>query len=181
MTNNRLIAGTFLLGIALTGCVSKNKYVALEAHNNQLEQQVAAQSEQNAADQAQIKRLQSAIKYTVESDLLFPPGSWQLSEEGKDIIGKMATKLAPTQQNRLVVNGYTDNEPIGPDLERKGVTTNEILSQKRADAVKMLLISEGVAPDMVVAVGHGDHNPVAKNDTAKGRSQNRRVELTLGG
>lgn len=169
-----LIAGGFLLGIALTGCVSKNKYVSLQGENNQLEQQVASQSEQ-------IDRLQGAIKYTVESDLLFAPGSWELSDEGKDIIVKMATKLAPTQERKLVVNGYTDSEPIGPQLERQGVTSNEILSQKRADAVKNLLITEGgVDPNMVIAVGHGDDNPIAKNDTSKGRSQNRRVELTLG-
>jgi outer membrane protein OmpA-like peptidoglycan-associated protein len=43
------------------------------------------------------------------------------------------------------------------------------------------LISEGVQPSLVSAVGHGEADPIAPNDTAKSRAKNRRVELTLGG
>ena len=175
-----LIAGGFVWS-ALVGCVSQGKYDALKEENAALHHQVATQTAQSSADQAQITRLQGAIKYTVNSDLLFPPGSWEMSAEGKDTIAKMAAKLAPTQENRLVVNGYTDNSPIGPALEQQGVTSNEILSQKRAEAVKQFLISQGVDPNLVTAVGHGDADPIATNESAKGRSQNRRVELTLGG
>jgi len=178
-SKRRLITGGFC--IVLTGCVSQGSYNELEARNVQLEQQVSAQSRQLAADQAQIARLQGAIKYTIESDLLFPPGSWKMSAEGKEIISKMAAKLAPTQQNKIVVNGYTDNAPIGPELEKQGITSNQVLSEKRAEAVKQFLISQGMEPDLVIAVGHGETHPVAENDTVKGRSQNRRVELTLGG
>jgi chemotaxis protein MotB len=172
--NHRLVGGIFLLGTALTGCVSQNRYDLLRAENEQLQQQLAA-------ERGQITRLEGAIKYTIESDLLFPSGSWQMSDEGKQTLGNMASKLAPTQQNKLVVHGYTDNAPVGPELERHGVTSNEILSQKRAESVKNFLISEGVAPSMITAMGHGATNPVATNDTAEGRSKNRRVELTLGG
>lgn len=172
--NHRLVGGIFLFGIALTGCVSQSKYDRLQAQNTQLQQELAD-------ERGQITRLEGAIKYTVDSDLLFPSGSWQMSEQGKDTLGKVASKLAPSQHNRLVVNGYTDNAPIGPELERQGVVSNEVLSQKRAEAVKEFLISQGVDPNTITAVGHGDANPVASNDTAKGRSQNRRVELSLGG
>lgn len=172
--NHRLVGGIFLLGMALTGCVTQSRYDALEAQNTKLQQQLAA-------ERGQITRLGGAIKHTIESDLVFRPGSWEMSDEGKQTLGKMAEKLAPTQQNKLVVHGYTDNTPIGPELEQKGVTSNEELSQKRAETVKQFLISQGVEPDMITAVGHGAANPVARNDTPKGRSQNRRVELTLGG
>ena len=123
--------------------------------------------------------MQGAIKYTVNSDQLFAPGSWQMSAAGKQIIAKMASQLAPTQQNKLVVNGYTDNAPIGPELQRQGVTSNLILSQKRADSVMQYLISQGSDPNLVTAKGFGDTDPVASNDTAQGRAKNRRVELTL--
>ncbi len=174
VTTHRLVGGIFVLGMALTGCVSQSRYDALQAQNTKLEQQLAA-------ERGQITRLGGAIKHTIESDLLFRAGSWEMSEQGKQTLGKMAEKLAPTQENKLVVNGYTDNTPIGPALERQGITSNEELSQKRAETVKRFLISQGVEQDMITAVGHGDANPVATNDTAKGRSQNRRVELTLGG
>ena len=166
------LAGVVVTSGLLAGCVWKSDYEALQTQNRQLQQQVASQ-------QAQISRLAGAIKYTVNSDLLFAPGSWQMSEQGKQIIAKMASQLAPTQQNKLVVNGYTDNAPIGPALRRQGVTSNEILSQKRADAVMQFLISQGVRPELVSAHGYGEADPVAPNNTAAGRAQNRRVELTL--
>jgi chemotaxis protein MotB len=159
--------------IFLSACVVwKSDYDKLQAQNQQLQQQVAA-------DQQQISRLRGAIKYTVNSDLLFSPGGWQISPQGKQIIANMAAKLAPTQQNKIIVNGYTDNAPIGPELQREGITSNQILSQKRAENVMQFLISQGLKPDLVSAQGFGDANPVASNDTAQGRAQNRRVELTL--
>ena len=100
--------------------------------------------------------------------------------QGKQIIARMAAKLAPTQQNKILVNGFTDNAPIGPALQQQGVTSNLELSQKRAEAVMAFLISQGVKPDLVEAHGYGEAQPVASNDTAKGRAENRRVELTLG-
>jgi chemotaxis protein MotB len=126
-----------------------------------------------------IDRLQGAIKYTVNSDLLFPSGSWKMSADGKDIIAKMAKTLAAGQQDKLIVNGYTDNAPIGPGLLRQGVTSNEILSQKRAEAVMQYMISQGVKPDMVTAKVWGDAQAVAPNTTPQGRAENRRVEITL--
>jgi chemotaxis protein MotB len=93
----------------------------------------------------------------------------------------MAAKLAPTQQNKIVVNGYTDNAPIGPELQRQGIASNQVLSQKRADNVMQYLISQGLSPNLVSAQGFGDENPIAPNDTAQNRAKNRRVELTLGG
>ena len=77
------------------------------------------------------------------------------------------------------MNGYTDNVPIGPGLQRQGITSNLELSQKRADTVMQLLIAQGVKPDLVSAQGLGEADPVASNDTPQGRAQNRRVELTL--
>ena len=79
------------------------------------------------------------------------------------------------------MSGYTDNAPIGEALRREGVTSNQELSQKRADAVMQYLITQGVKPDLVSAQGFGDASPVAANDTSQGRAQNRRVELSLVG
>jgi chemotaxis protein MotB len=165
--------------VLLSGCVSQSKYDALAAQNQQLQQQTTAMSAQLSADKAQIGRLQGAIKYTVNSDLLFPSGSWKMSPQGQDIIAKIAQNLAPFQQSKIVVNGYTDNVPVGPALQQQGVTSNELLSQKRAETVMQYLISQGVKPDMVSAQGLGDTQPVASNNTSQGRAQNRRVELGL--
>ena len=163
-----------LATLMLGACVSQSAYDALQAQNQQLQAQVAA-------DKAQICRLQGAIKYTVNSDLLFPSGGWQMSDRGKQIIASFAAKLAPTQQNKILVSGYTDNAPIGAALQREGITSNEILSQKRAENVMDYVVSQGVKPDLIAAQGFGDTNPVASNNTPKGRAQNRRVALSLAG
>src|SRR3954451_22264666 len=165
----------------LAGCVWKSDYDKLQVQNQQLEQQVSGLSAEVSTERAQNARLVGAIRYTVNSDLLFPSGGYQMSPQGQDIIAKFAARLAPTQQNKLVVDGYTDNAPIGPALAREGITSNQILSQKRADSVMQYLISQGVKSDLVSAQGFGDTSPVAQNDTAKGRSENRRVELSLVG
>jgi chemotaxis protein MotB len=168
----RLVAVSLLSATFLTGCVWKSDYDALKAQNQQLQSQLAA-------SQQQVTRLAGAVKYVANSDLLFAPGSWQMRPQGQQIIAGFAQKLAPTQQNHLLVSGYTDNTPIGPELRRQGVTTNQELSQKRADAVMQFLISQGVNPSLVSAHGYGEADPVASNDTASGRAQNRRVELSL--
>ena len=66
-------------------------------------------------------------------------------------------------------------------LQRQGITTNQDLSQKRAEAVMQHMISQGVKKDMIEAKGWGDANPVAPNDTQEGRAMNRRVEVTVSG
>ena len=168
-----------MASVLLSACVSQSTYDQLQAQYQQAQQQNAALSAQVAADKAQICRLAGAIKYTVNSDLLFSSGGWQMSDRGKQIIAGMATKLAPTQQNKILVSGYTDNAPIGPALQREGITSNEILSQKRAENVMEFLISQGVQPNLVSAKGFGDADAVAPNTTPQGRAQNRRVELSV--
>jgi chemotaxis protein MotB len=190
----------------LGGCVSKGKYTDLETKYTELQGQyttlqgqyqqlqqastaqasrsaadIAALKKEMAADKVHVSRLQDAIKYTVNSDLLFRSGSSEMSKEGQEVIGKLAPRLAPFQQSKIVVNGYTDNAPIGRALQRQGVTSNEVLSQKRAEAVMQYLITQGVKPDMISAQGRGEADPIASNKTAEGRAQNRRVELTLTG
>lgn len=180
MLSRTVVLFPLLAPVLLAGCVSQSTYDALQAQNQQLQAQNQQLQAQSTADRAQISRLQGAIKYTVNSDLLFSPGSSEVSAQGKQIIAKMAAKLAPTQQAKLVINGYTDNAAIGSALKRQGITSNEILSQKRAESVMQFMISQGVKPELVSAVGHGESDPVAPNNTRDGRAQNRRVEITIG-
>ena len=145
-----------MASVLLSACVSQSTYDQLQAQYQQLQQKNAALSAQVAAEKAQVCRLQGAIKYTVNSDLLFSSGGWQMNDRGQQIIANMASKLAPTQQNPILVSGYTDNAPIGPALQREGITSNQILSQKRAENVMEFIISQGAKPDLVSAKGFGD-------------------------
>jgi chemotaxis protein MotB len=170
------IAYVAAAALMLVGCVSQQKYNALDQEYQQLQQSMGTEV---SNQQMQITRLQNAIKVNVNGELLFPSGGWEMPAQAQQTIAKMAAILAPQQTTTIVVNGYTDNTPIGPELMRRGVTSNLILSQKRADNVMQFMISQGVKPNLVSAQGLGDADPVASNDTPQGRAQNRRVELTL--
>jgi chemotaxis protein MotB len=177
---------SFMVPVFLSACanddgVSQAEYERVVTQNQQLQSQNEQLQEQAAADQARISRLQSAVKYTVNSDLLFPSGGYELTEAGKETIAKVAQILAPEQQERLVVNGYTDNAPVGPSLQQKGITSNQMLSELRANAVMNYMISQGVKPEFLSAQGWGEADPIATNSTASGRAQNRRVEITIAG
>jgi chemotaxis protein MotB len=169
---------TFTALLVFAGCVSQQKYDALEARYQQLNRTMSSEI---AANQMQITRLQNAIKVTVNDELLFPSGDWEMPVEAQQTIGKIVPILAPMQQTKIMVNGYTDNVPIGPGLVRQGITSNQMLSQKRADNVMQFMIAQGVKPSLVSARGFGEADPVASNDTPQGRAQNRRVELTVAG
>jgi chemotaxis protein MotB len=169
--------------LLMAGCVSQQKYDESQQKNAQLEQEYQqlnqSMSSEVAASNVRITRLQDAIKVSVNSELLFPSGGWEMSETAKTSIAKIAAILAPNQTAKINVNGYTDSTPIGPGLKKEGVTTNLILSQKRAENVMQYMISQGVKSNLVSAHGFGDADAIASNDTAEGRAQNRRVELTV--
>jgi chemotaxis protein MotB len=169
--------------VLIAGCVSQKTYDESQQKNAELEQQYQQLNQTMSAEVAdknmRITRMQDAIKVSVNSELLFPSGGWEMPDAAKTSIAKIAKVLAPKQKSKIDVNGYTDSTPIGAGLAKQGVTTNQILSQKRADNVMQYMISQGVKPDLVAAHGYGESNPVASNDTAEGRAQNRRVELTI--
>jgi len=178
----------FLAPLLLSACASQSQLDTALADNHKLYQQNQQLTQDNqqlrqqvAAEQAHVGRLQEAIKYTVNSDLAFASGSWQLSAAGRDIIAKIAKVLAPDQQDKIVVTGYTDDVPVSAALRAQGITSNEVLSQKRADTVMQYMISQGVSPDMITARGFGETYPLVPNTSAQARAQNRRVEVTLAG
>jgi chemotaxis protein MotB len=182
--------GLAVVAVLSAGCVSEKKYeksqqelAEAEKQNAELEEEYQqlnkAMGDDVSGKRMQIARLQDAIQVVVNSELLFPSGGWEMSDAAKAMIDKIAAVLAPHQTTKILVKGYTDNVAIGPVLAREGVTTNLILSQRRADTVMQYLISRGVKPNLVSAKGFGEADPVASNDTAAGRAQNRRVELSV--
>jgi len=173
------VAGTMMsfVGLILSACVPAQQYDALENDYNQLNQRLSGEI---ASQQVHITRLQGAIKVAVNSELLFPSGGWEMPPAASQTIAKMAPILAPFQTTTIIVTGYTDNVPIGPELRQQGVDSNQQLSLKRAQTVANYLISQGVNPYLVLARGLGDAEPVASNDTPTG-GQNSRAELNLAG
>ncbi|MDM9559504.1 MULTISPECIES: DotU family type VI secretion system protein [Bordetella] len=110
----------------------------------------------------------------LRGDGLFESGSADVREQYLPVLSRVADALRETEGN-ILVRGYTDNIP----MRGARYPSNWHLSQARADAVKELLEGRLDNPSRVRAEGRGDADPVAPNDTAAGRSRNRRVEITL--
>ena len=104
-------------------------------------------------------------------DLFFDTGKATLTTVAQERMAKAGQILAGHPGVRIEVNGYTDNAG-DPKSQHE-------LSQERADSAKSILIQQGVPTPAISARGLGDANPVASNDTAAGRQQNRRVELVV--
>lgn len=168
-----------LPAVALAACVSQSKYDALQSQYNQLQAQDQANQQKIAALTSQQGRLQNSLRLVVNDDLAFKSGSWELSSAGERTMASIAKQLAPYQQRPIMISGYTDNQPVGSGLRRQGVDNNEMLSQKRAEAVMAYLSQHGVKADMMQTKGYGEAQPIATNKTASGRAQNRRVEITF--
>jgi chemotaxis protein MotB len=159
----------------LSACVSQQTYDAVVAENNQLKAQLATAQSQLAASQAQ-------QRFVEAGDYLFPSGGFQLSPAGQaELANNIAPKLKNLQNAKVVVYGYTDNTPVGPELQRQGIPDNLVLSTRRAAAVVTFLVSQGVNPNIISAKGFGDTHPVAPNDTPQGKAANRRIEITIQG
>jgi chemotaxis protein MotB len=168
-TRKRIAAAvaTPLAALLLSACVSQQQYDAAVAENQQLKAQLAA--------------LQAEQKYVVAGDLLFPEGGYQLGPRGQAALGQYVPQLTALKNAKIVVYGYTDNLPVGPELQRQGIPDNLVLSTRRAASVVTYLVSQGVNQNIISAKGVGDTRPVAPNDTPQGRAQNRRIEITIQG
>lgn len=107
------------------------------------------------------------------SDVLFDSGEYSLKAGAKEKLAKVAGILIAYPSLNIAVGGYTDN--VGGDQ------MNQKLSENRAGAVRDYLVEQGVAASSVTAEGFGNASPVASNDNAAGRQENRRVELVVSG
>jgi chemotaxis protein MotB len=163
-----------LAALVLAACVSQSAYNEQASQLGQVQAQVAAQ-------QAKIARMQAGNKWVMAGDLLFPQGGYQLSAAGQAALSQHAAQLTSAQNVKIVVYGFTDNTPVGPALQRVGIADNLDLSSRRAATVVAFLTSKGVNPNILSAKGFGATHPVAPNDTAQGRAQNRRIEIVLEG
>jgi outer membrane protein OmpA-like peptidoglycan-associated protein len=107
------------------------------------------------------------------SDVLFDTGKYSLKPGAREKLAKVAGILISYPGLNIEVGGYTDN--VGGD------EMNQKLSENRASTVLNYLVEQGVTTNSVSSKGYGNTLPVASNDNAAGRQENRRVELVVSG
>jgi outer membrane protein OmpA-like peptidoglycan-associated protein len=111
------------------------------------------------------------IQLVMPGDVTFETNSSSLNSSFFSVLDSVAVVLDEYKSTLVTVAGYTDSTG--------SADYNQKLSEKRATTVALYLHSRGVAQQRLAAIGHGEKNPVASNNTAEGRARNRRVEITL--
>ena len=134
--------------------------------------------EQIEAKEIQIEEMENRLKVTLVDKILFNTGQAQVNPRGRAVLAKVADSLKAQTSHAVAVEGHTDNVPIGSGLKNR-FASNWELSAARAISVVRFLQEEGVDPTKLSAAAFGPYQPVASNDTAEGRSRNRRIEIIL--
>ena len=109
---------------------------------------------------------------------LFAPGDAMVTLGGTSLLERVGTVVHGFRYQSVEVAGHTDNMPVRSD-PRKGFRDNIELSRTRAEHASQALVSGGLEAERVKAVGYADSKPIAANDTEKGRSKNRRMEIVI--
>lgn len=162
---------------------AKRQAVLLEARGREV--QKSAQAASDATDQAnastrradsleseladlKAKRTERGLVLTL-GDVLFDTGQATLRSGAYGTLDRLASALKDKPGRKVLIEGHTDN--VGSDAN------NQALSERRAQSVQMALMQRGVASDQITVLGKGESSPLASNDDAGSRQQNRRVEL----
>src|SRR5262249_60502135 len=125
-----------------------------------------------------LHRAKEKLTVTIVDRVLFPSGQATLTPEGRHIIEKVGAVLARVSDRRILIEGHTDNVPIGETLKTV-FPSNWELSAARATEVGKYLIAQSKLPaNHLKAVGRADTAPVASNTSQGGRMQNRHSAST---
>lgn len=162
--------------------------IALSAELDMAEHEIAIMQleQEELADEIAVWAVQGAIKMQLLADglhillphdVLFASGSTELKSEGRKLLSELTAEIKE-QPYQIAVLGFTDNVPVAA-AHRAQFPSNWEVAGARAASVVRLLEAEGVPSAQLVAVSQGENQPIASNDTAEGRAQNRRIDVRI--
>jgi outer membrane protein OmpA-like peptidoglycan-associated protein len=173
----RLVVGTLVVGLALSGCARRSGSTttavvggAAGAVGSEPDRQ-QRDLDQVLAGRGRVARDGNTLRASLSSDVLFESGSARLQPGADAEIAQIAEILRRQPGATLEITGHTDN--------RGSERYNRELSERRAATIRDGLVSNGLDGSRIRTRGDGEHAPIATNDTATGRATNRRVDITV--
>lgn len=161
-----------ILGVA--ACGSSSQIDDLRQENKQLRADLEA-ARQEAASLQRGETIQ-----VLSTDVYFQSGSAELTEEGVEELKGVARRIRQEYTDRTIrVEGYTDSRPIGERLKDRYPSNWELSAARAARVARHFQWTHDMDPNRLEVVGFGSHHPVASNETAEGRRQNRRVRVAV--
>jgi chemotaxis protein MotB len=132
-----------------------------------------------AQGQIQINRLADRLSVSMVDRILFPSGEADITPAGLRILRRVGDVLKTTEDKIVRVEGHTDNVAISERLRGTFPSNWELSTARATNVLRFLQDSVGMEPARLQAVGLSEYHPIASNRTARGRSQNRRIEIVL--
>lgn len=140
----------------------------------EIEQQA---EEMDIIQQIEVDYTSQYVMIVLNGALLFDPAETRIRPESIPLVDKVGDILKNYSSSMIEITGYTDNIPLIGDPK---YDDNWDLSTARAKTVLMYLVNnKGMSLDKMKSAGRGENDPIATNDTAEGRAQNRRVEIKI--
>lgn len=161
-------------GKELLDVVKDKAAEASEKMAEQIEQQA---EELNITQQIEVDFTSQYVMIVLNGALLFDPAETKIRTESIPLVDKVGDILKNYSSSMIEITGYTDNVPLIGDPK---YDDNWDLSTARAKTVLMYLVNnKGMSLNKMKSAGRGENDPIATNDTAEGRAQNRRVEIKI--
>lgn len=132
---------------------------------------IAAAAVADLAKIAAVKEEERGLVITLSGSVIFASGKSTLLPGAQKQLTQVYDALVTKKERKIIVEGHTDSQGSS--------SSNLVLSQQRADAVRSYIISRGYPADLIRAQGIGEDRPVADNANAEGRANNRRVEIII--
>jgi chemotaxis protein MotB len=136
--------------------------------------------EEIAAQEIELVEMEDTLKVVFIDKILFDSGSVEINQKGKKILLVVADSVRAHRVQNLLVEGHTDNMPLGPTLKERFPSNWELSAARAAVVVRFLQKKGRLQPERLSARGYSYFRPVASNETKEGRHQNRRIEIILG-
>jgi outer membrane protein OmpA-like peptidoglycan-associated protein len=168
----QVAAATSKLDSTRAELTTERERLGAETLRREAAEKRAQQALADLARVAAVKQDTRGTVITLSGGVLFASAKYDLLPAAQANLAQVADALTKSDpDSRIIVAGHTDSQG--------GQAYNQELSQHRAEAVRLFLVSHGVAPDRVTAQGFGPSQPVADNSSPEGRADNRRVEIVI--
>jgi len=158
---------------------SKEKNEEIQRLNSAHEQLLNELQAEIQNKEIQITQLADRLSVSLLDKILFPSGEAEITPAGLKVLERVGNIIKNVQDKIIRVEGHTDNVPIHPRLQKQFPTNWELSTARATNVVRFLQDKIGMDPTRLQAVGLSQYHPLASNETASGRSQNRRIEIAL--
>jgi len=163
----------------------RQKVQELTTERDQLSETVDVERQRSQAFKAEVDRIRKE-GFVIENRILLPnailfrSASATLSDRGKLYIDEIWETLSKHADREILIEGHSDNMPIGSRLKAKYPSNWELSAARALAVLHYIEAKNSIAPSNLGIVGYGEYRPRSADDSREGRAQNRRVEIVIG-